>query len=76
MLNAEHVRSSSRAPLARLPTILDALLADLDVADWRARPIPGSGRPMRPSSAPRGQQRRMARATAPRGCLVLGCLAQ
>ena len=34
------VLASARRDLARLPPILDAILADLDDTLWRARPAP------------------------------------
>lgn len=46
MVNPELLLSTSRVQLARLPLLLDALLSDLDVADWRARPIPREWAPV------------------------------
>ncbi len=40
------VLASARRDLARLPAILDALLADLDPALWRARPAPREWSPL------------------------------
>jgi hypothetical protein len=42
----ERLRSESRAQLARLPLLLDALLGDLDAPDWRARPAAGEWAPI------------------------------
>ena len=38
MVDSDLLLSTSRAQLARLPVALNALLIDLDPADWRARP--------------------------------------
>ena len=38
MVNPDLLLAASRVQLARLPVALDALLIDLDPADWRARP--------------------------------------
>jgi hypothetical protein len=46
MVNAALLLSTSRVQLARLPVLLDALLTDLDLADWRARPIPREWAPI------------------------------
>ena len=46
MVNAELLLSVSGAQLARLPIILDALLSDLDLDEWRARPIPQEWAPI------------------------------
>ena len=46
MVNPDLLLSTSRVHLARLPVILDALLADLDPADWRARPAPREWAPI------------------------------
>lgn len=40
------VLASARCDLARLPAVLDALLADLDAALWRARPAPREWSPL------------------------------
>ena len=46
MVNAGLLLSANRVELARLPGLLDALVGDLDLADWRARPIPGEWAPI------------------------------
>jgi hypothetical protein len=46
MVNAELLLSIGRVQLARLPVVLDALLGDLDLADWRARPSPREWAPI------------------------------
>ena len=46
MVNAELLLSASRAELARLPALLEALVSDLSLADWPARPIPGEWAPI------------------------------
>jgi hypothetical protein len=46
LVNAELLLSTSRVQLARLPVLLDALLGDLDLADWRARPSPREWAPI------------------------------
>lgn len=45
-VDTERLLSTSRAQLARLPAVLDGMLADLDAADWRARPIAGEWAPV------------------------------
>lgn len=40
------VLASTRRELARLPALLDALLAGLDAATWRARPAPAEWSPV------------------------------
>ena len=45
-VDAERLLSASRAQLARLSIILDGLLADLDLDDWRARPVAGEWAPI------------------------------
>ncbi len=40
------VLSAARAELARLPVLLDALLADLDEVTWRDRPAPAEWAPV------------------------------
>ena len=39
MVNTELLLSISQAQLARFPTVLYALVGDLDLAGWRARPL-------------------------------------
>ena len=46
MVDLDLLLSTSRAQPARLPVALDALLIDLDPADWRARPAPREWAPI------------------------------
>lgn len=46
MRDPETVLTEAHRELARLPTLLDLLLSDLDVATWRARPLPDEWAPI------------------------------
>ena len=39
MVNAELLLSASQTELARFPALLDTLVGDRDLADWRTRPL-------------------------------------
>jgi len=45
-IDAAALLASARAELARLPTVLDALLAGLDSTAWRQRPAPAEWSPV------------------------------
>src|SRR5919108_4580627 len=46
MIDPAALLASARTELARLPRILDVLLADLDTTTWRERPAPGEWSPL------------------------------
>lgn len=46
MIDPAALLASTRAELARLPRILDALLQNVDAATWRERPAPGEWAPV------------------------------